>query len=1072
MHNIKLGASQESFLFHALSGGDFASTMQQHVLYLSSKHSYNAILDACLNVINEQPSLRTILHEGIDEYELKLGTTKNVPLKEIIISKQSDGNFNNQLNDLFLDDRLLSFQENTPPCRFTVVKASESELVILWTVSNILVDTYSVGIVFNRILEYLSDSQTTPIDPDITWKKIREFNDKYSTDTIPSVFDFWKTHLDAIEPTSWLSAQVSNDDNRSSRTFKAQAYLGSIASKKLCEFIQINNLNWPTIAESTWALLIQRYTNRPDVIFGVEHDLRDKGNVNTVGVLSNIVLRRFSIPRNTAIDIWLAKEQLETDSLIINSNISIPKLLDISGLSRDINWINSLVRVKNQSNNTLECSYCNADKVYFETKYELPGIPIIATLLVDNDISIEIAVRNKESDDATANQILGHWKKLLKQIADQSISSPSFIKITSDQEEKLVNKWNQTDTPHSNNKCVHTLFSEQASKTPDRIAVSTNDQTLSYHQLDIMSDDIANLLVSKGVVAESRVAVCLPRSIELPVAILGVLKAGGAYVPIDPTYPKERISLMLGDSNVQAAITQKSISTQIDYSNIPIISLESVWDLQHNSYFKKQDTDTRPYQLAYVIYTSGSTGHPKGIAMEHRPLVNLIEWQNKISSNLPSHAHTLHFSPLSFDVSFQELFSTLCSGGQLFIITEEIRHNPYELWNCIENNSINRIYLPFVSLQQLAEAAIERDSLPNCLYEVITAGEKLKITPQIVGMFDRIPQARLHNQYGPSETHVVTSLTLNGKPTDWPYLPTIGKPIANTRTYILDAVMNPAPIGGIGEIYVGGMPLARGYLNRQELTNECFLPDPFQNTPNSRMYKTGDLGRYTPDGNIEFLGRIDDQVKIRGFRVELAEIEASLRDYSSILDCVVNAWDHNGENRLVAYIRPKSREMFNEGYIREQIRLKMPSYMCPGSYVLIDNFPKTPSGKINRRELPAPVMEQSTFRILYEEAKNETEKYIVNIWQEVLGIDNVGRNDRFFDLGGTSLQIIQVHRKLENIIKKKIPITKLFQYVTVASLAMNLKNDDEADTSNHKELRNRAMQQRQAVLRQARNRLP
>jgi amino acid adenylation domain-containing protein len=509
----------------------------------------------------------------------------------------------------------------------------------------------------------------------------------------------------------------------------------------------------------------------------------------------------------------------------------------------------------------------------------------------------------------------------------------------------------------------------------------------------------------------------------------------------------------------------------LDSIDTPIFQLESVWELPGGDPNPGTVSSDSPDQLAYVLYTSGSTGQPKGVAMVHRAMVNLVEWQNRVSAGLPEGARTLQFSALSFDVSFQEMFATWCSGGELVLISEEIRHNPSALWDCISDCKVNRMFLPFVALQQLAEAAVGRDSLPDCLQEVITAGEQLQVTPQVVQMFQRLQKATLHNQYGPTETHVVTSHSLTGDPSKWPLLPSIGRPIANTRAYILDQAQNPVPIGAVGEICIGGAALARGYLNNPEMTTRRFVPDPHTDELGARLYRTGDLGRFHPDGTIEFLGRADGQVKIRGYRVELAEVEAALRKGPAILECVVKAWRHQNENRLVAYLQISSADTFDEVRLREQLRSKMPEHLCPSLYIVVDRMPLTPSGKIDRRALPAPELKRSVPPADLEPARNRFEEMIMTIWQEVLGIEAASRNDRFFDIGGTSLLMIRVHRQLEEKLARRLPITTLFQYPSIAALAARLSNSSQQADLRREKLQQRARLQRLAVMRQAAGRL-
>jgi len=542
-------------------------------------------------------------------------------------------------------------------------------------------------------------------------------------------------------------------------------------------------------------------------------------------------------------------------------------------------------------------------------------------------------------------------------------------------------------------KSVHGLFEEQAAKTPDSIAVSFGDERLTYGELNARADSLAAYLRSRGLGRDGVAGIRLERGVPAMVAALGILKAGGAYLPLDPAYPKERLDFMIEDSRASLLIdadlpVQPGVPTGVS---------------------------SDPEDLAYVIYTSGSTGKPKGVAMPHRPLLNLLAWQESV---LPGPARTLQFAPLSFDVSFQEMFSTWRGGGELVLIADADRRDPARLLSLLASRRIERLFLPFVALQQLAEAA---GPVPESLRDVITAGEQLRITPRIVEFFEKLPGCSLHNHYGPSETHVVTAYTLQGPPAGWPPLPSIGRPIANTRIHLLE-----------GELHVAGESLCRGYLYRPEMTAARFIPNPFEPPP-SLLYKTGDLARFLPDGNIEYLGRSDDQVKIRGVRVELGEIETRLAHHPAVGEVVVVVRD----GRLAAYIKPRADAPSAEE-LRRHLREALPEHFIPSTFTFLERLPLTPSGKIDRLALPVPRVSHAPVHF-----ESERERGIAAIWQEVIGAAP-GRDDNFFDVGGDSLRVNEVHRKLLAAFGGDFPVTALFEHTTIRALAAFLAPDSEA----------------------------
>lgn len=474
--------------------------------------------------------------------------------------------------------------------------------------------------------------------------------------------------------------------------------------------------------------------------------------------------------------------------------------------------------------------------------------------------------------------------------------------------DRLLLSWNETAAEYPQDKCIHQLFEAQVERTPDAVAVIFEEEQLTYQALNAKANQLARHLQGLGVAPEVLVGLCVERSLDMVIAMLGILKAGGAYVPLDPAYPSDRLAYMLANSIASVLLTQNQFLEQLPNSDAQVICLDAEWETISTQSDRNLPNHATPENLAYVIYTSGSTGKPKGVMMGHRALVNLICWQLE-QTTISLKAKTLQFSPISFDVSFQEIFTTWCGGGTLVLISEAVRRDPVALLHLLAHRKVERLFLPFVALQQLAEVAQNFKLLPESLAEVITAGEQLQVTRAIANFFTKLPNCTLHNQYGPSETHVVTALTLNGLSQEWPALPAIGRPIANTKIYLLDESLQPVPMGVAGELYVGGVCLAQGYINREELTRERFIPNPFNPEFSSCLYKTGDLARYLPDGNIQFFGRIDAQVKIRGYRIEIGELEVVLSQHPTVKQAAVVAReDTPGDKRLVAYVVPVAQE--------------------------------------------------------------------------------------------------------------------------------------------------------------------
>ncbi|HEY0603658.1 MAG TPA: amino acid adenylation domain-containing protein, partial [Herpetosiphonaceae bacterium] len=604
---------------------------------------------------------------------------------------------------------------------------------------------------------------------------------------------------------------------------------------------------------------------------------------------------------------------------------------------------------------------------------------------------------------ATIERLIDHWQTLLSSIVAAPAQRLDDLALLPPAEQQLLlHDWNATAAPYPTDALVHHVFERQVERTPDAEAALMIDgarvvEALSYAELNARANQLARYLRDLGVGPDQPVGLFLPRSLDLLIAVLASLKAGGAYLPLDPTYPTERLQFMLANAGAPVVLTHAARRDRIQpaesTSSARIVCLDHEQaridqQPQHNL------VDTAgPENLTYVIYTSGSTGQPKGVAMPHRALINLMTWQLE-KTVLREPVRTLQFAPISFDASFQELFTAWGCGDALVMLPDEQRRDTPVLLEILRKHRIGRLFLPFVALQQIAETAITLDLIPDSLREIMTAGEQLQTTRSLVTLFQRLPHCTLHNQYGPSEAHVVTHYTLSEQPNTWTALPPIGRPIANTQLYLLDRQLHPVPLGVVGDLYLGGENLARGYQQRPDLTAERFIPDSFGAKAGSRLYATGDLARYLPDGNVEFLGRRDAQLKIRGYRIELGEIEAVLGQHPEVQAAVVvphrrvlpDGLTH--DTRLVAYVVPQEEQTnkrTNEQTENQESRTKnqedesfpspialgaghtltpdavltflqqrLPDYLVPGACLLLDALPRTPSGKIDRKALPDP----------------------------------------------------------------------------------------------------------------------
>jgi amino acid adenylation domain-containing protein len=559
------------------------------------------------------------------------------------------------------------------------------------------------------------------------------------------------------------------------------------------------------------------------------------------------------------------------------------------------------------------------------------------------------------------------------------------------------------------------------------VAVVFEDRQLTYRQLNRRANQLAHYLRGLGARPETPVAICVERSLEMVVGLLGILKAGGAYVPLDPAYPKERLAFMLQDAQAPVVLTQERFLAE--FNNRITVCLDRDWRVISQESEENPDSGVTAENLAYAIYTSGSTGKPKGVMVPHRGLCSLSQEQTQ-AFDVGSSSRVLQFSSLSFDASIFEIVMALPKGATLCLGTPETLLPGPALIRLLQDQAITIVTLPPSAL-----AALPAEKLP-ALRTITVAGEAY--SAELIARW--APGRRFFNLYGPTETTIwATAAELH----DSIRTPPIGRPIGNTQTYILDSSLRPVPIGVPGELYIGGVGLARGYLNRPELTAEKFIPNPFSREPGARLYKTGDLARYLPDGNIEFLGRIDNQVKLRGFRIELGEIEVALAKHPSVRESVVVAQeDSPGDRRLVGYVVSQQRALLTTQELRNFLKAKLPDYMVPSAFVMLETMPLTPNGKVDRRALPIPDGSRPELEEPFVAPRTPVEKVLARIWAEVLRLDRISIHDSFFDLGGHSLKAMQLASKISAAMNIDVSVKLLFAHPTVSSFAEAIGNLD------------------------------
>ena len=620
-------------------------------------------------------------------------------------------------------------------------------------------------------------------------------------------------------------------------------------------------------------------------------------------------------------------------------------------------------------------------------------------------------------DTTTIERMVGHWRAILQGIItapEQRLSELPLLRET--ERHQLVVEWNDTQTPYPKDRCVHQLFEAQVERTPNAVALILGEQETSYHELNVRANQFAHRLRKLGVRSGMLVGLCMERSLELVVGLLGILKAGGAYVPLEPAYPRERLAFMLQDTRSTVLVAQERLVGSLPTQEVQVICLDSTWKTIAQESVENLANEVNADSLAYVMYTSGSTGRPKGVEIRHRNINRLVFGVDY--ARLDATRVFLHMASISFDAATFEVWGALLHGARCILFPGRIP-TPRSIGALIRKHNVTTAWLT----ASLFNAVI--DEAPGELMgleQLITGGEALSVA-HIRRALDMLPGVALINGYGPHESTTFTCCfpipkQLKENTRSIP----IGRPIGNTQVYILDRYLNPVPIGVPGELHIGGSGLARGYLNRPELTREKFIPDPFSDQAGARLYKTGDIVRYLVDGNIEFLGRSDQQVKIRGFRIEMGEIEAILLQHPAVQEALVLAREsEHKEKHLVAYVVPHKAQGITTNEIIGSLKEKLPEYMRPSAFALLDALPLTPNGKLDHRALPVPLTASIPTGASLDGPLLTVHYQLTHIWEDLLNVRPIGIRDNFFDLGGHSLVAARLVDRIERIFGVNLP---------------------------------------------------
>jgi len=919
--------------------------------------------------------------------------------------------------------------------RTKLLRLDAEESILIITMHHIIFDGWSAGVLIREVAALYKaflTGEPSPL-PELTIQYVdyaywqREW---LKGEILESQLAYWKQQLGGNLPVLNLPTDYPRPTVSTFRGARQTLVLPEVLRGGIKELSQQEGVTLFMILLAAFKTLLFRYTHQDDILVGSPIANRNLAEIQgMIGFFVNTLVLRSNLSGNPCFKELLKRIRRVALDAYSHQDLPFEKLVEEVQPDRSLSHtplFQVMFALQNFPMPNLEVAGLNLQVQEVETgtaKFDL-------TLFVEDRGRELVAIFEYNTDlfkATTITRMLGHFQTLLEGIVANPNQRLSDLPLLTEVERnQLLIEWNQTRTDSSHNLCIHQLLEEQVERTPDAVAVIFGNQQLTYRELNQRANQLAHYLQKLGVKPEVFVGICVERSIEMLVGLLGILKAGGAYVPLDSTYPKERLAFMLEDARAPVLLTQQRLLEIIPSHSGKVVCLDTNWQEIGKEISENSVSNVCADNLAYVIYTSGSTGKPKGTLIPHRGLVNYLTWCTKAYSVEQGEGSPVH-SSISFDMTITGLFSPLLVGRKVELLLED--KGIENLASVVRNKfNFSLIKITPAQLELLTHQLLPQEAAGKTRAFII-GGENL-LAESIAFWQENAPDTMLINEYGPTET-VVGCCIYQAKDKQSGAVP-IGHAIANTQLYILDRYLHPVPVGIAGELYIGGAGVARGYLHRPDLTAERFIPNPF--LAGERLYKTGDLARYRADGIIEYLGRIDHQVKIRGFRIELAEIEAVLSQHPKVRECAILAKC----DRLIAYAVLHPGETLTVSELRNYLAEKLPEYMVPSALVTLDEMPLTVNGKVERQALPAPESLRPELEIAYVAPQTELEQIIASIWQEVLHLEKVGIYDNFFDLGGHSLLIVQVHSRLQARLKRNISMVEMFKYPTIELLAKHL----------------------------------
>ncbi|MEA5504347.1 amino acid adenylation domain-containing protein [Halotia wernerae UHCC 0503] len=1035
-----LSPTQQGMLFHILSTPDSRMYVEQTVCTLQGTLNTSAFEQVWQQVIDRHPSLRTaFVWQGLNQpvqivhKQVRLAIAQ-YDWRELATTQQEA-----QLQSYLEADQKNGFDLAQPPLiRLALIQTEVDTYQFIWSICHLVLDAWCVNTILKEFLscyEALCQGRILQLQPS---RPYRDYISWLKQQDLSEAEVFWRKYLQGFTTPTSLTADWKSQQEGFNQQ---QVQLSLATTEALKSLAQQHHLTLNTLLQGVWALLLSYYSNEADVVYGTVVSGRPPtllGVSSMVGLFINTLPVRVLVSGEASLLSWLKELHSQQLSILRYECTPLVQIQKWSQVPPGIPLFQSILVFENSSANisSLPTGNLRIDNVrsFINSNY-----PLVLLVKPWSQLSLNIFYDLRCFNKMTVTRMLSHLSALLNNIVTNPHTTLGTLthSIVDIEQQQLLVEFNNTKRDYVNDKCIHQLIESQVERTPENVAVVFKNQQLTYRELNTRANQLAHRLQALGVEPDVLVGICVERSWEMLIGILGILKAGGAYVPIDPMYPKQRLSYMLEDSQVSIILTQERLVKNLPDIGAQVLCLDTLWDAIAQESDENPKSEVKTDNLAYLIYTSGSTGKPKGVQVTHQNLVysttaRICYYEQPVTGFLLT-------SPFAFDSSVAVIFWTLCQGDFVSVLPENWQLDIKQIIKAIAQQQISHL-LCLPSLYKLILEQAQSQQLLS-LKTVIVAGESCpkELVKQHRELF---PQTHLFNEYGPTEATVWSSV-YNCKNHDLNNSVPIGRPIANTQIYLLDSHLQPVPIGVSGEIYISGLGVAKGYLNRPELTAQKFIPNPFSDEPKARLYKTGDLGRYLLDGNIEFLGRLDQQVKIRGYRIELPEIEAALNQHPSVQEAIAIAQeDIDAHHRLIAYIVPQKEQVPTVDILRSFLKNFLPEYMLPSVFVMLKALPLNPNGKVDRQALPIPDQERPNLEAVFVPPSTPIEVKLAEIWSQVLSVEKVGIHDNFLKLGGDSLRSIQVLSRA-NDRGLSFSLQEFIQHPTIHELSQAIKTNEE-----------------------------